>query len=97
MLLLSLGGWSIIAIIIAISYNVGIAMINHPLITIFMGGINHRKWVVYYCYTHITYVIIYDSDQKLHYSYIFEMIYHHYVSLLFQYCDAFIVIAYIYI
>ena len=34
--------------------NVGIAIINHPpFITIFMGGINHQKWVVYYCYTHI--------------------------------------------
>ena len=35
--------------------NVGITIINHPpiIITIFMGGINHQKWVVYYCYTHI--------------------------------------------
>ena len=28
---------------------------NKPLlITIYMGGIDHRKWMVYYCYTHIT-------------------------------------------
>ena len=34
--------------------NVGTAIINHPpFITIFMGGINHQKWVVYLCYTHI--------------------------------------------
>ena len=31
-------------------------MINHaPFITIFMGCINHQKWVVDYCYTHIFY------------------------------------------
>ena len=35
-------------------YNVGIAIINHPpVITIFMGAINHQKWVVDYCYTNI--------------------------------------------
>ena len=27
--------------------NVGMAIINHPLVTIFMGGVNHQKWVVY--------------------------------------------------
>ena len=31
--------------------------INHPpVITIFMGGISHQKWVVYYCYTHIRHI-----------------------------------------
>ena len=36
-------------------FNEGIAIIKHPpFITIFMGGINHRKWVFSFCYTHIT-------------------------------------------
>ena len=35
--------------------NVGITMINYPpFITIFMGGINHQKWMVYHCYTNIS-------------------------------------------
>ena len=31
--------------------NVGIAIVNHPLITINGWYNNHQKWVVHYCYT----------------------------------------------
>ena len=51
--------------------NVGIAIINHaPLITISMGGKNHQKSVLYYCYTHIyhwewEWLVGYHVDVKL--------------------------------
>ena len=45
--------WSHPAVVIKLMYS--LAIINHPPNhhEIYMGGINHQKWIVYHCYTHI--------------------------------------------